>query len=204
MSLFYRIAYGVGVVPWEKAAEHPVAKAHIAALFDREQAERQRPLGKSLDVGCGTGHWSIDLASRGWEVTGVDIVGRAVRKARERAEKAGVPVRFIEGDILMLATTGVGSGFDFIWDFGTLHGFASEQLETAGREITAVASSGATMLILAWSPANRGPLPRGASRAQIESAFPAWQTVAEDDFDATGLPAPLRKVGPKVYRLRRG
>ncbi|MGH6915290.1 MAG: class I SAM-dependent methyltransferase, partial [Geminicoccales bacterium] len=88
MSLFFRIAYSVGFTPWEHAATHRPAAEHIAALFDREESERKSPYGRALDLGCGTGYWSVELASRGWQVTGIDIVPKAVRKARERAQKA--------------------------------------------------------------------------------------------------------------------
>ena len=60
MSLFYRLAYRMGVTPWEHAAEHPAAADHIAALFDREQEGREPPFGRALDIGCGSGFWSVD------------------------------------------------------------------------------------------------------------------------------------------------
>ena len=34
------------------------------------------------------------------------------------------------------------------------------------------------------------------------SAFPNWTIVDESPFDATGLPAPLRNVDPRCYRLK--
>ena len=77
MSLFYRIAYRLGFTPWEEATQHGPSAQMIAALFDREQAGREPPYGAALDVGCGGGLWSIDLARRGWDVTGVDIVPKA-------------------------------------------------------------------------------------------------------------------------------
>ncbi len=203
MSLFYRIAYAIGFTPWEHAATHPAAADHIAALFDREERERAAPYGSALDLGCGSGHWAIELAKRGWQVTGVDIVPTAIRQARESARRAGVDARFIEGDVTALGAAGVGSGFGFVWDFGTVHGLPPAGRAAVGREVSAVATPDATMLMLAWAPARRGPLPRGASRADIDAAFPDWAIIDEDVFDATGLPPPLRKVDPRCYRLRR-
>jgi SAM-dependent methyltransferase len=203
MSLFYRIAYTIGFTPWEHAATHPAAADHIAALFDREERGRSPPYGSALDLGCGSGHWAIELARRGWQVTGVDIVPSAIRQARERARRAGVDVRFIEGDVTKLRAADVGSGFGFIWDFGTVHGLTPDERAAVGREVSAVAAPEATMLMLAWTPRRRGPLPRGASRADIEAAFADWMVIGEDAFDATGLPPPLRSVDPRCYRLRR-
>lgn len=47
------------------------------------------PPGKALDAGCGTGGEALWLASRGWQVTAVDISEAALRHAGERAEAAG-------------------------------------------------------------------------------------------------------------------
>lgn len=45
---------------------------------------------KILDIGCGTGRHDIELAKRGYNVTGIDLSESMLAKAREKAEKAGV------------------------------------------------------------------------------------------------------------------
>jgi SAM-dependent methyltransferase len=40
--------------------------------------------GRALDLGCGAGRAAVWLADRGWQVTGVDYSGVALRLARER------------------------------------------------------------------------------------------------------------------------
>ncbi len=203
MSLFYTVAYWLGFTPWERAATYPPAARHIAALFEREERGRKPPYGRALDLGCGTGHWSVVLAQRGWQVTGVDLVRKAVRAARERARAAGVEVQIIRGDVTALRDAGVGSGFRLVWDFGTLHGLTQTQRQAVGREVSALTTDDATVLMLAWAPGCRGPLPRGASREQVEEAFAGWKVTDEEPFDATGLPGLIRNVDPRVYRLRR-
>ena len=49
-----------------------------------------------LDIGCGTGRHSIELARRGFRVTGVDISPGMLAVARKNADKAGVQVEFVE------------------------------------------------------------------------------------------------------------
>ena len=96
MSLAYRILYAVGFTPWEQMA-HPQIVGQYADLFAREEEGREPPYGRALDLGCGSGIWAVALAQRGWQVTGVDFVPKALRRARERAEQADVEVEFLEG-----------------------------------------------------------------------------------------------------------
>lgn len=88
MSLAYRMLYRVGFTPWERMSELTAAE-QIAALFAREEAGKEPPHGLVLDLGCGSGIWAVELAKRGWQVTGVDFVPKALRRARERAREAG-------------------------------------------------------------------------------------------------------------------
>jgi SAM-dependent methyltransferase len=204
VSVIYRILYQVGFTPWEGSAEQARARAQISAMFDREENGLQPPYGPALDLGCGGGLWSIELARRGWEVTGIDIVPKALRTARERASKAGVEVRFVQGDITALRAADVGSGFRLLLDFGAVHGLTEAQREAVGREVSAVAAANATLLMLAFPPGRRGPLPRGMTQADIEAAYPGWKVTRGDALDAE-LPRVVLKDGdPHWYRLTRG
>jgi SAM-dependent methyltransferase len=203
MSPAYRILYRVGFTPWEGMTKSQPIGEQISALFVREEAGRQSPYGPALDLGCGSGIWAVKLAARGWQVTGVDFVPKALRRARERAQDAGVEVRLIEGDVTALRATSVGSGFRFLLDFGLFHGLTDEQREAMGGEVSAVAAPGATMLMLAWAPARRRLLPRGANRGDIEAAYPAWKVIDEDALvDEPRAPKYVRKADPRFYRLQ--
>ncbi len=207
MSFAYKLLYAVGYTPWEHPARLQAVNEHVAALFEREEQGRRPPYGQALDLGCGSGYWAVELARRGWQVTGVDFVPKALRRARERAREAGVELQLVEGDVTKLETSGVGSGFRLLLDFFLFHDeLTDEQRVAMGREVTAIAAPGATLLTTAWAPGRRGPLPRGASRGDIEAAYPSWTVIDEEPFDVvTGVRfyKHIRNADPRVYRLRR-
>jgi len=202
MSLFYKFQYLVGLTPWERMPSLPIGEQAVA-LVEREERNREPPYGRTLDLGCGTGFWSVRLAQRGWEVTGIDIVPRAVRIARERARGAGVEIRFVEGSVTALSAAGIGSGFRLILDFGVVHGLPVEHVRAVSREVTAVAAEDATLLMYAFLPGRRGPLPRGIAREEIEQAYRGWRITDEEVFDLAGAPRFVQKAQPRFYCLRR-
>jgi len=53
----------------------------------------------------------VELAKRGWQVTRVDIVEKALQRARERIEKEGVEIRVVHADLTTLRDAGVGEDF---------------------------------------------------------------------------------------------
>jgi SAM-dependent methyltransferase len=82
------------------------------ALYDQTLTERTpieidrletllqlRPPGRILDLPCGQGRHAIEMARRGYEVTGMDISPFLIEIARERAQAAGVQVHWLTGDM---------------------------------------------------------------------------------------------------------
>jgi len=55
-----------------------------------------------LDIGCGTGRHAVELAKRGYKVTGVDLSTTQINKARTKATAANVTVTFLEKDARLL------------------------------------------------------------------------------------------------------
>lgn len=200
----YEFAYKIGFHPWEDLAEHPPFAGKLLELVAREEDGREPPYGPALDLGCGSAVWGVRLAKRGWQVTGVDIVEKALERARERVGEEGVEVRLVRGDVTALRRADVGSGFRLVLDTGTFHGLTDAQHEAMGREVSAVCAEDATVLLDCFAPRRRGPLPRGASRADVERAFLGWEVtdieIADSEPDAL---ARLFKFDERFYRLRR-
>jgi ubiquinone/menaquinone biosynthesis C-methylase UbiE len=57
-----------------------------------------QPGSSILDVGCGTGRHSIELAKRGYTVTGLDLSSEMLTRAADAAKSAGVNVNWIRSD----------------------------------------------------------------------------------------------------------
>jgi len=94
----YKLAYTLGFHPWEGLVRHTPYADTLLALVAREERAGGPPYGTALDLGTGSAVWGVELAKRGWDVTGVELVGRALRRAGERIRAAGVDMRLVEGD----------------------------------------------------------------------------------------------------------
>jgi SAM-dependent methyltransferase len=174
----FRIFYGLGFTPWD-------GHAHAAGLRELIEGTADTPAlppGTALDVGCGTGDSSIYLAQHGWQVTGVDFVPKALDKARAKARAAGVPVDFVQADVTHLSQAGITGGFQLIMDNGCLHGMSDGDRDLYVQEMTAAATPGARLLIVAAKPGGPVGFLR-LDQAEVERRFtPRWTllSVAEE------------------------
>jgi cyclopropane fatty-acyl-phospholipid synthase-like methyltransferase len=75
-------------------AKHTVAEVDfLLSLFALSAGQ------SVLDVGCGTGRHSVELARRGFRVTGVDFSEGMLSQGRRKASAAGTTVNFIQADV---------------------------------------------------------------------------------------------------------
>lgn len=193
----YALLYRFGLTPWERYG--PAAAASIEAFLDREEGDRPRPLGRALDLGCGRGQYTPELARRGWEVVGIDSVPSAIEAARRKAPDG---VSYVVGDVTDLPAADLGT-FDFFLDVGCFQGLDAAQRDAMGQGATALANPKATLLMLAFGPSRLRSVLEGVRQAEVEAAFPAWELLAVDAADTAGLGWPMNRSSPQWYRLRR-
>jgi len=198
----WRFSYAIGFHPWEDTDQEFFQS--LAALLKREEQDREPPFGRALDIGTGSAIWGIELAKRGWEVTGVDVVEKALDRGRERVQAVGVQVKLVCGDVTRLSEAEVGSGFRLILDTGTFHDLDAGQQRGMARSVDALATKDATVILLCW-PRRIRPLIRGVSREEIEAAFAGWQItdVQPSFFKLPRLLKWVLRPDEQWYRLRR-
>ena len=79
---------------------HSIRTAAERAAWDRilDLVLAGREPLDALDVGCGTGFLSLELAARGHRVTGIDFAPAMLEEARRKAAERGAAIRFEEAD----------------------------------------------------------------------------------------------------------
>lgn len=119
------------------------------ALVDLVQSGKIRPC-KTIDLGCGAGNYAIYLASKGFDVTGVDSSPTAIKIATERAQKLRVKCRFIVADLLSDLPE-VKETFDFGYDWEVLHHIFPEDREKYIKNVYKVLKPGALYFSVCFS-----------------------------------------------------
>ena len=134
------------------------------------------PVGRAIELGCGTGANSVYLAKQGFDVVGVDISSIAIDAARQRAEREGVQVQFIASDVGNLAWS--GEPFDFVFDRGCYH--CVRRVNSPGylRTLATVTKPGSKLLLLTGNSKEPGsPGPPTMSEEEIRREFAGMFTI---------------------------
>ena len=159
---FFREAYRGGRPPWD------IGRAQPAFV---ELANEGLVKGSVLDVGCGTGENALEMAERGHEAWGIDIVPQAIDQARAKAKLRGLDATFLVGDALELDQ--LGRQFDTLIDCGLFHTFSDPEREVYADQLAHVLEPGGRLHILClsdWEDASWGG-PRRVSQAEIIDTF---------------------------------
>jgi cyclopropane fatty-acyl-phospholipid synthase-like methyltransferase len=129
-----------------------------------------RILGSILDADCGTGDTALFFAGRGCQVTGIDFIEEAIRRAKRKAAERGVPATFLVKDALMLKD--LTERFDNVIDSGLFHVFSDEDRRRYVEGLATVLKPGGRLFLMCFSdeePGEQGP--RRVSKNELVAAF---------------------------------
>lgn len=108
---------------------------------------------KAIDLGCGTGNYSIYLASQGFDVTGIDISPTAIELARNSAIQRGIKCSFKVADVLG-GMNEVFDKFDFAFDWELLHHIFPSDREKYINNVCHLLNPGGRYLSICFSEEN--------------------------------------------------
>ena len=133
---------------WDRRyAEHEHAHEHVWSATPNRVLVTEvgdLPAGRALDLACGEGQNAIWLATRGWDVLGVDFSEVAIAKAQARAEREHVHVRFLCADLLEYVPE--RAAYDLVLLF-FLHLGEEERGTVLGRAADALAPEGTLLVV---------------------------------------------------------
>ncbi|MCC6528077.1 MAG: class I SAM-dependent methyltransferase [Polyangiaceae bacterium] len=164
--------YLAGDLPWDTGRPDRELERLVAA--------RALAPCRALEVGCGTGTNAIWLAERGFEVFATDLAPTAIARARAKAERADVRVRFEVGSF-----PAGEPPFDLAYDRGCfhVHDEAAERAAFAASVAAALAPAGLWLSLIGSSngpPREVGP-PRRSARDVAEALEPHFELLLLED-----------------------
>src|SRR2546422_8385234 len=182
-------------LPWHRE-ETPEWLAQAAS-------ERSKP-GRFLDIGCGTGVFSVQMALKGYDVTAIDFTNKALEMAEDRARQAGAQIRFQRADVLNWEGAGK---FDIVFDSGCFHSLDPSDRPRYKAQVLKWIHPGSDYILihfgrrhfLDWRP--MGPRRRKREQILAELAPQLTEIKYKDHLEKAPLP-----IGPTIqiceYRFR--
>ena len=125
--------------------------------------------GRALDVACGEGRNAIYLAEQGWEVTAIDFSDVGIEKGAQIAERRGVKVNWMVGDVAEATLPG---DFDLVAVL-YLHTDSASREVWLPKVIASIAPGG-TFLYIGHDPEN---IARGVGGPQNPDVLPGSDVI---------------------------
>jgi SAM-dependent methyltransferase len=121
---------------------------------DFYRAGASRPGGRVLELGCGTGHKLIPIASDGHPCVGLDFSSDMLAVAQRKASERGAAVEWVQGD---MRAFDLGRTFDFVFITANslLHLHEAEDLVGCFRSVRRHLAPGARLVFDVFNPSVR-------------------------------------------------
>jgi 2-polyprenyl-3-methyl-5-hydroxy-6-metoxy-1,4-benzoquinol methylase len=199
--IFNRVASKTVITPIKKTTFERYASPRWPHLFPKEKmfALAGDVRGKKiLEVGCGEGIESLQLAYCGADVTGIDISDVSIDVARKRAALHGFEIKFSADNLLEIESIG-NECYDIIWCNLILHHLV-DSLDAVMEKLFLALKPGGMFIsrepiaYARWLKRLRGLFP-----TDPEDTSPDEQPLRETEF------ATIRKYFPEIsmhhYRI---
>jgi SAM-dependent methyltransferase len=142
-----------------------------------ERSVRGVKPGRALDLAMGQGRNALYLASRGWNVTGVDLSDEGIRQARDAAKKLGVSLDAVLADI---------DEYDFgtdRWDLVTMV-YAGSSKQWMERIKPSLRRGGLFVFEFFYKAEDEDTETwRGTDAATLASAFAGWEILEQTEVE---------------------
>lgn len=194
-----------------------------AVDFYRAEADRQG--GRVLELGCGTGHKLIPIASDGHPCTGLELSPAMLAEAHRKADERDLAVEWVQGDMRDF-DLGRTYGLVFIAANALLHLHDTDDLLSCLRSVRAHLAPGARFVFDVFNPnlrmladadgvrRTRDDLSfldpdRGNVRVDVAETYDAaaqvtrgtWHFSADSEPDFVVAPLELRSIFPQELPL---
>jgi demethylmenaquinone methyltransferase/2-methoxy-6-polyprenyl-1,4-benzoquinol methylase/phosphoethanolamine N-methyltransferase len=152
-----------------------------------------QPGEKVLDVGCGTG--SLALVARknsgvGVEISGVDAAVEMIERARQKADRAGLDVKFETGVVEALDFK--DDSFDLLFNSLVVHHLPADLKKKAFAEMLRVLKPGGRLVLVEFEPPKSG----------IRKLFFSFLLGGMMKIDNSGLESTVARAGFEIRDKR--
>lgn len=118
-------------------------------LVQLVESKRLKPC-RIIDLGCGAGNYILYLATKGFEVTGLDISQPAIEIAQKSALSKGLQCDFIVGNVIEFDFE-IAKPFACAYDWEVLHHVFPEDREKYIRNVSKLLKPGGQYMSVSFS-----------------------------------------------------
>ena len=138
------------------------------------------PVGRALDMGCGTGTNVVTLAQQGWQTLGVDFALKAIVEGRHHIQQAGLQARAAVQVGSVTDLHDIAGPFDLILDIGCYHGMPAQDRRLYIANVHRLLRPGGHWLLYTFLKRNPAD-DRGVDETEINGFAPALRLVQRTD-----------------------
>jgi tellurite methyltransferase len=118
---------------WKDPSNHSLWEQPDKAVINLLEKIDHAKINKVLDLGCGIGRHSIQLAKAGFSVTALDVSSECLAVLRQKAQEEGSKIKIVEG--AAVANLFPRNYYDMVIAFDVIYQGTRQDLETAIRTV---------------------------------------------------------------------